>query len=41
MATNALLINGLMLSAFALDGLAHAVEALSGQLSRWGEVARH
>ena len=30
MAANALLINGLMLSAFALDGLAHAVEALGG-----------
>ncbi len=29
-AANALLINGLMLSAFALDGLAHAVEALGG-----------
>jgi MATE family multidrug resistance protein len=29
-AGNALLINGLMLSAFALDGLAHAVEALGG-----------
>ena len=29
-AGNALLINGLMLSAFALDGLAHAVEALCG-----------
>ena len=29
-AANALLINGLMLSAFALDGLANAVEALCG-----------
>lgn len=29
-AANALLLNGLMLTAHALDGLAHAVEALSG-----------
>jgi multidrug resistance protein, MATE family len=29
-AANALLLNGLMLTAFALDGLANAVEALSG-----------
>ncbi|MFC3607789.1 MATE family efflux transporter [Stutzerimonas tarimensis] len=29
-AANALLFNGLLLAAFALDGLAHAVEALSG-----------
>ena len=29
-AGNALLLNGLLLSAFALDGLAHAVEALCG-----------
>lgn len=30
-AANALLLNGLILAAFALDGLANAVEALSGQ----------
>ncbi|TWI54823.1 MATE family multidrug resistance protein [Pseudomonas duriflava] len=29
-AANALLLNGLMLTSFALDGLAHAVEALTG-----------
>src|SRR5690606_333251 len=29
-AANALLLNGLLLAAFALDGLAHAVEALCG-----------
>lgn len=29
-AANALLLNGLMLTAFALDGLAHALEALTG-----------
>lgn len=29
-AANALLLNGLLLTAYALDGLAHAVEALSG-----------
>ncbi len=29
-AANALLLNGLLLTAFALDGLAHALEALSG-----------
>lgn len=29
-AANALLLNGLVLTAYALDGLAHAVEALSG-----------
>ncbi|MBW5412423.1 MATE family efflux transporter [Pseudomonas sp. MAG002Y] len=29
-AANALLLNGLMVTAFALDGLAHAVEALAG-----------
>ncbi|QDD91539.1 MATE family efflux transporter [Pseudomonas oryzihabitans] len=29
-AANALLLNGLLVTAFALDGLAHAVEALSG-----------
>ena len=29
-AANALLLNGLLLTAHALDGLAHAVEALSG-----------
>ncbi|MDH1141138.1 MATE family efflux transporter, partial [Pseudomonas mosselii] len=29
-AANALLLNGLMLTAYALDGLAHAVEALCG-----------
>lgn len=29
-AANALLLNGLLLTAYALDGLAHAVEALCG-----------
>src|SRR5699024_2553002 len=29
-AANALLLNGLMVSAYALDGLAHALEALCG-----------
>ncbi|MDL2425075.1 MATE family efflux transporter, partial [Pseudomonas sp. BAgro211] len=29
-AANALLLNGLMVTAYALDGLAHAVEALCG-----------
>ena len=41
-AANALLLNGLLVTAFALDGLAHAVEALSGHAlgARQGAVLR-
>ena len=41
-AANALLLNGLMLTAFALDGLANAVEALSGHAigARDGDALR-
>jgi len=37
-AANALLLNGLMLTAFALDGLANAVEAMSGHAIGSGRV---
>ncbi|KTT29379.1 XRE family transcriptional regulator [Pseudomonas oryzihabitans] len=41
-AANALLLNGLLVTAFALDGLAHAVEALSGHAlgARQGIILR-
>ena len=41
-AANALLLNGLLLTAYALDGLAHAVEALCGHAigARDGETLR-
>lgn len=41
-AANALLLNGLMLTSYALDGLAHAVEALCGHAigSRDGQALR-